>query len=477
MWRVRDCGGGQQRGTAGREGFVETAPFAEAVGEAAEDVLSHPADGRRRSLELLLRVAPGSPQYRAACMHAIALAAQAETFGIVLEQFLSCFVRTGPLSAVELDGFYRLALLYERQGMLGQAEEALGQLLATRADHADAAAALARVEQARRARQEQRASAIMADEAVFLAGSRPAQDRPPGLLELGALASGAPAAVSATPGLPFAEGVLIGLRYRIGKLIGRGGMSLVFEARDLELARHVALKVFVHPVPDEGLLTRFKREMQVSRELQHANILKLHDLGTCQGYRFVSMERLVGVDLRQRMSEGLALASALDLLIQACDGLQAAHERGVIHRDIKPENLFVTDEGLLKIMDFGIAKVMSAPHVTLGGVLWGTPRYMSPEQIANFSQVTAASDLYSLGVVGYELVVGHPPFDSADLTEVLLMHLRQPPQPPRALKPGMPLALDALLLALLAKRVEGRPASAQACAERLRAIRRDLATN
>jgi tetratricopeptide (TPR) repeat protein len=449
---------------------LEAARVLEAGEAFAEAALLYLAAGeRQRSLETLVRIPRDSEQYRPACVRAVALAAETGALSVVLEQFLSRFVSTGPQSPMEMDAFYRLALGYERDGALANAEEALQKLLAIRPDYADAAAVLARVQQRRRGERKHRSESILADEVTFVVRSRrraaPTAGAPPD----DALPT-APLATAPGMALPFGEGSLVAERYRIGRMIGRGGMSLVFEARDTELGEAVALKVFVHPVQSEELVARFKREMQVSRQLQHRNILRLHDMGSAQGYRFVSMELLVGNDLRKFVSSRVALRVALDYLVQVCDGLEAAHTLSVVHRDIKPENLFVTASGVVKVMDFGIAKVMSAPNVTLGGVIWGTPRYMSPEQINSFSSVSPASDLYSLGVVAYELVVGHAPFDHPDLTELLLMHVRQAPLAPRELRVDLPVGLEALILAMLAKRPQERPASASECAGRLRAV-------
>jgi eukaryotic-like serine/threonine-protein kinase len=452
---------------------ADGARLLESVGAYGEAALTYLAAGQRpQSLAALLRIAPGNPQYRSACVRAVALAAELRAMGVVLEQFLSSFVRSGPLSAIELDTFYRVALIYEKQSLLGNAEEALRKLVAIRPDYPEAAEALARVEQARRAAPAG-AAAILAEEAAFHRRGRqrtaPREGPPPA-------APREPSAVKSTTtmpmpaGLPFSDGALIAERYRLGPIIGRGGMSVVFEAHDIELSDVVALKVFVHAVENEELMARFRREMQISRQLVHANILRLHDLGSHGGYRFVSMERLVGADLRHRATSRLDLSTAVGYMRQALAGLTAAHAQGVVHRDIKPENLFITDSGMLKIMDFGIAKVMSVPNVTLGGVIWGTPRYMSPEQISSFSQVTASSDLYSLAVVAYEMIVGYPPFDHPDLTELLMMHLRHPPIAPRELRPEIPQALDALILQMLAKDPTHRPASAAECEERLREL-------
>src|SRR5207237_6670039 len=149
---------------------------------------------------------------------------------------------------------------------------------------------------------------------------------------------------------------------------------------------------------------------KLSRQLIHPNIIRLYDIGLHQGHRYISMELLVGKSLKDRMRAPIEFRTALGYLLQACHGLQAAHDAGVVHRDVKPDNFFVTGDGVLKVMDFGIAKHHAAPGVTVAGSIAGTPQYMSPEQISNFSAVTAATDLYALGICAYELFSGAPPF-------------------------------------------------------------------
>jgi serine/threonine-protein kinase len=157
--------------------------------------------------------------------------------------------------------------------------------------------------------------------------------------------------------------------------------------------------------------------------------------------------------------------------MQACHGLQAAHDAGVIHRDVKPDNFFVTEDGVLKVMDFGIAKQHETPGVTVAGSIAGTPLYMSPEQIGNFSSVTPLTDIYALGVCAYEMFTGQVPFFHAELVPLLMMHVNTQPAPPRERNPNLPAALDALILRLLAKDPARRYQSCRELAQELVAIR------
>jgi len=157
--------------------------------------------------------------------------------------------------------------------------------------------------------------------------------------------------------------------------------------------------------------------------------------------------------------------------VQACRGLQAAHDAGVIHRDVKPDNFFVTESGVLKVMDFGIAKHHAAVGVTVAGSIAGTPQYMSPEQIGNFSAVTPATDLYALGICAYELFTGALPFTHAELVPLLMMHVNQAPEPPRKKNPTVPEELEQIILRLLAKDPARRLPSCAALADELTRIK------
>jgi serine/threonine-protein kinase len=186
------------------------------------------------------------------------------------------------------------------------------------------------------------------------------------------------------------------------------------------------------------------------------------------------MELLRGSDLKKLLAVPMQIDRGIDLLIQACAGLKAAHDRGIIHRDIKPENLFITSDGCLKILDFGIAKGQLSKGVTIAGMVAGTPEYISPEQIDNFTAVTPASDLYSLGVVAYEMFTGQLPFQSRELVPLLMMQINDSPPPPRSLLPSIPERLEQLLLKLLAKKPEHRFPDGAALAGALEIVRRQL---
>jgi len=254
-----------------------------------------------------------------------------------------------------------------------------------------------------------------------------------------------------------APGSLIDGRYRVEEEIGAGGMARVFRATDSELGEEVALKLFLQLAREGSGLDRFRREMKLSRKLVHPNIVRVLEYGVWTGARYLTMELLRGADLEGFMAskpdKRVPLDEGLQLMMQACDGLAAAHAVGVIHRDIKPGNLFVIDAGSrLKLMDFGIAKVIGSSSLSITGVRVGTPRYMSPEQIeGGKAPVGPPADLYALGGVMYEMFAGSPPFLDTELMPLLLNQMAELPDPPSARNSTIPSSVDELIMKLLAK--------------------------
>jgi serine/threonine protein kinase len=185
----------------------------------------------------------------------------------------------------------------------------------------------------------------------------------------------------------------------------------------------------------------------------------------------ITMELVDGVTLDIFVDESRAsLGERRDLLVQAARGIGYAHRNGVVHRDIKPSNLLVRRDGAVKVGDFGIAKLHEEASITVSGAFHGTPYYVSPEQITNFKSVDARGDIYSLGVVAYELFTNRVPHDGNTVVEILVKHTKNEPEPPRKLMPQLPAQLDELLLSMLAKRPEQRPQSCDEVADRLEAI-------
>ncbi|MCC7072024.1 MAG: serine/threonine protein kinase [Deltaproteobacteria bacterium] len=267
----------------------------------------------------------------------------------------------------------------------------------------------------------------------------------------------------------FPPGHRIAGRYQVVERVGRGGSATVLKVIDHELDETCALKVF-HLTGAEADLQRFKREVSLSRKIVHENVVKLYDLGSEDGHYFLTMELLEGEDLGSLIKRAMpAPARALTLLMEACAGLQAAHTRGVVHRDIKPANLFVQREGPLKVMDFGIAKPADATTLTSTGVFLGTPQFVSPEQVRG-KEVSAATDLYSLGVVMYLLFTGTLPFTDKEIYALLMKHANDAPAPPTSRNPTIPPLLEGLIVACLEKDPRRRPESADEVRETLQQV-------
>jgi serine/threonine-protein kinase len=442
--------------------------------EAAERCLA--SGDLRAALDNLVRVRQADPRYRRAAREAVRLAAELDVVELRFEHFLSAFIAAGPEDEADLDVFHELAQLYARRGFEENAEEALEKLLARAPDHPEARETLGAL-RAQRKLGERTSDRALMDDLRFWSGERRGSGSPgprgsPGSSAVRPAGSGrgGTEVIPALQQSPFSIGATVAGRYRIDEEIGRGGMGTVFRAWDMELGEDVALKVFTQGLEDGGALDRFRQEIRLSRRLNHRNIVRLHDIGLHQGFRYISMELLVGETLARQLGEPLDTRLGILYLLDACAGLQAAHDLGIIHRDVKPANLFVTTEGVVKVMDFGIAKQQATPGLTMSGMVVGTPTYMAPEQIRGATIVTPALDLYSVGVVGYEMFTGSPPFRHQELLPVLMMHLQDQPDPPRRRNPAVPEALEAILLRLLEKQPERRYPSCQALSDALTAL-------
>src|SRR5487761_1332707 len=258
-------------------------------------------------------------------------------------------------------------------------------------------------------------------------------------------------------------------RYELTHLVARGGMAEVFRARDRLLDRPVALKVlFPELSADRSFVERFRREAQAAANLSHPNIVPVFDWGEDGGTYYIVMEYIDGQPLSQALRNGgpMPPAQVARIGAQVADALSYAHRHGVIHRDVKPGNVLITSDGQVKVTDFGIARAMGSidDQVTQTGLVMGTATYFSPEQ-AQGLDVDGRSDIYALGVVLYEMLVGRPPFVGDTPVSIAYQHVQETPPRPRSLNPEIPAALEAIVLQGMAK----LPAERYQSADELRA--------
>ena len=264
-------------------------------------------------------------------------------------------------------------------------------------------------------------------------------------------------------------GTLLAGRYEILQLLGRGGMGAVYKARDKELDRLVALKL-IRPelARNPEMLRRFKQELILARQVTHKNVIRIFDLGESDGIKFITMDFVEGQDLRAllRNRGKLPPAEAAKVMLQICRALEAAHAEHVIHRDLKPQNIMLGQNGRIYVMDFGIARSAHIPGMTQTGALIGTPEYMSPEQ-ARGEKLDERSDIFSLGVVFYEILTGKSPYPSDTPLATLWKRMQEPVTPPSQLEPDLPRALDAVVVKALEIVPENRFGSAREMAHHL----------
>ncbi|MHB1361544.1 MAG: Stk1 family PASTA domain-containing Ser/Thr kinase [Thermoleophilia bacterium] len=269
---------------------------------------------------------------------------------------------------------------------------------------------------------------------------------------------------------------LLDNRYEIIRRLGSGGMADVYLARDTQLGREVAIKVlYKRYARDDEFVARFRREAQSAAGLNHPHIVSIYDRGQAEDSYYIAMEYLEGKSLKDVITdEGpLAPSQAIDYAEQILLALQFAHEHNVIHRDIKPHNIVISGRGQVKVTDFGIARAGTSPAMTETGSIIGTAQYLSPEQ-AKGKAVEQSSDLYSLGVVLYEMLTGRVPFEGENPVAIALKHLSDEPVPPQALVPEIPDNLNSVVMRALAKNPEDRYPSAGNFLADLERCRQDL---
>ena len=263
--------------------------------------------------------------------------------------------------------------------------------------------------------------------------------------------------------------------YRIERIVGRGGMGVIYKARDQSLYRPVAIKV----ITADALKTpkqaeRFEQEAQLLAQLEHPNIVQVYQLGSLGSRRYLVMQWIEGTTLKAwatRYGRNLPTEAALDLLIQICRGLRVAHDRDIVHRDIKPDNILLTPDGQVKLVDFGLAKHHEVDrNLSTSGFLIGTPAYAAPEQIEG-RECDARTDLYALGIVAFELFAGEHPYPTSSTARLLFHQVSSPLPSLSALNPNVPPDLEALIRRLGAKNPTSRPRSASVVEKELLALR------
>jgi serine/threonine protein kinase len=274
------------------------------------------------------------------------------------------------------------------------------------------------------------------------------------------------------------RGDLFAERYEIIEPLGQGGMGKVFKAYDRKVGEVVALKLIRPEISvNDKAIERFKNELKFARKISHRNVCRMHDIGEEGFFRYITMEYVAGEDLKRfiRRAGTLSAGKAIHIARQVVEGLAEAHRLGVVHRDLKPQNIMIDQDGNARIMDFGIARFADAEGMTGSGVMIGTPEYMSPEQ-AELKDVDTRADIYSLGVVLYEMTSGKVPFEGETPLSIAMKHKTEKPKDVREINPQVPPGLAAIISKCMEKSRENRFQSAEELIAELDRVEKELST-
>jgi len=281
-----------------------------------------------------------------------------------------------------------------------------------------------------------------------------------------------------TPIKELTRGTTFANRYEIIEELGKGGMGRVYRVEDTKLKQEIALKLIKPEIAsDKKTIERFRNELKIARNIRHKNVCGMFDLGETEGAHFITMEYIRGEDLKSfiHRSGQLAIGTAVRVAKQVCEGLSEAHRLGVVHRDLKPQNVMIDKEGNARIMDFGIARSLEAKGITGAGVMIGTPEYMSPEQV-EAKETDQRSDIYSLGVILYEMVTGRVPFEGDTPFTIGMKHKGETPLNPKEVNSQIPEDLSRVILRCLEKDKEKRYQSAGEVRSELENIEKGIPT-
>lgn len=416
-----------------------------------------------RCFEALVAVGVGHARYRGACRHAIHLANRFDRLPDRLLTLVGPFVSSLPESDDEL---VAMLVFAELEFRFGHRVHALARLEALEGHYGDKPAVR---QVASRIRAQAGLQSSAAPGAAENTATLPAPARPDLALRAAAL---------------IPAGTVLAQRFRIEKRIGRGGYASVYRAHDLELDAPLAIKVLDSNENEQGQAS-LKREVALARRLGHPNIVNVWDFVVHEGLFLIKMELLEGQMLRDRMLESLTASEAVEVIAQACEGLQFAHDHGIVHRDVKPDNLFITSDGVVKLMDFGVARSFNdaprnhpsqpvlVPAEPRGRIAaQGSPHYMAPEHSSTFEHLAPAADQYALGVVAFELLTGKLPFEARTVPEVLGLHALAPVPPLDLPNADVAQRLEPVVQRMMAKTVDARFATCRSAAEALRAALR-----